>query len=84
MTHIVDNEIRDGVYLDKKVDNLDKKNKQLIEKIRQQIKTIKPTISERKRDLKQQKQDIKKICKEQFADNKDEYNSCLDSRALLL
>ena len=81
MTHIQDNDIRDGIYLGKKFDSLDKKHKELIEKIKQQIKTLKPTISQHKKDLKQQQQEIKKECKEQFpgVKNKDEYLDCLES-----
>ena len=81
MTHIQDNDIRDGLYLGKKFDSLDKKHKELIDKIKQQIKTLKPTISQHKKELKQQQQDVKKECLKQFPGKKykDEYLDCLEA-----
>ena len=81
LSHIKGDEIRDIVYLNKKIESTNKKYKEAKDKLDQQIKIMKESIKKKKSELVNEKKIIKKNCDKEFPGKKfkAEHDDCIES-----
>ena len=81
LSHIKGDEIRDIIYLNKKIESTGKKYNETIHKLNQQIKVLKEQIKTKKDELVNDKKNIKKKCDESFPGkkNKSLHKDCIES-----
>ena len=76
LSHIQDNDIRNIIYLNEKIDNLNKKNSKLILELKEKIKVLKNNRTSVKNEIKTLTGEINTKCKEE-TDNKKDFKECL-------